>query len=207
MMDNETPAAPRRRYMRRQPKVETIEEVDESLANIAAIDSAPPLTPMRPPLRDAMREEDPRAAAERRTAEILGHLPEAENAADEFYAPKPPDGWSYEWKRRTVYNAEDPAYQVQLRQTGWEPVPVSRHPEMMPAGWKGKEIERKGMVLMERPKEITDRIMENERMKARKQVRAKEEQLSAAPQGQFDRDHPQAKPKIKKGYEPMPIPE
>ena len=53
---------------------------------------------------------------------------------DEFYIDPSdiPDGWSYEWKRRTVLGAEDPAYQVALARSGCEPVPTSRHPSYMP---------------------------------------------------------------------------
>jgi hypothetical protein len=43
--------------------------------------------------------------------------------------------------------------------------------------------------------------------KAREQIRAKEAQLSSAPDGQFTRDHDRVKPKINKGFEPMPIPQ
>jgi hypothetical protein len=43
-------------------------------------------------------------------------------------------------------------------------------------------------------------------MKARKQVRDKEAQLSGAPDGQFTRDHAQTRPKINKSYEAVPIP-
>jgi hypothetical protein len=39
-------------------------------------------------------------------------------------------------------------------------------------------------------------------------VRAKEQQLAGTPEGGLGhRDHAQAKPKIKKSYEAMPIPE
>ena len=80
-------------------------------------------------------------------------------------------------RRQRVLGQEDPAYPVALRRTGWEPVPVSRHPEMMPPG-AGGVIERKGMVLMERPKEITDEMKAIDYRNARNQVRTKEQQLT-----------------------------
>ena len=162
----------------------------------------------RPPLRASMREEDPRMTAAKRAAEILGQIDGAAAAgADDFIAPPPPPGWSYEWKRHTIYNQEDPAYQTQLARYGWEPVPVSRHPEMMPVATKSSIIERKGMILMMRPAEVTDRIREMERREAARQVRSKEEQLGTAQDGHFGRDHQQVRPKVSKSYEAMPIPD
>jgi len=94
-----------------------------------------------------------------------------------------PPGWSYEWKRVSIYNAPDPSYQVNLAQRGWDAVPASRHPEMMPIGYEGATIDREGMRLMERPAEITDEAKAAERKEARDQVRGKEEQVMRAPAG------------------------
>jgi hypothetical protein len=161
-------------------------------------------TSIRPP----MREESPAERAAKRAAEIRQHMVGDEEGADEFYVPLNyiPDGWSYEWKRHTIYNQEDPAYQVQLARDGWEPVPASRHPDMMPSG-DHPFISRKGMILMERPKEITDESRAFDLRKARAQVKAKEQQLGHAPNDQFERNHPQARPKINKSFEPIPVPE
>jgi len=191
----------------------SIDAVDETITAIEAAAPAPQIAaPVfeRPAMRPAMRDEDPRAAAARRSAEIRGHLPNEVENADEFYIPPSiiPDGWTYEWKRRTVYGAEDPAYQVALARTGWEAVPTRRHPEMMPAGWKGETIERKGVILMERPKEITDSVEDMNRRRARNQVRAKEQQLAASPPGTMEKEFsdPRTKPNIRKSFEAMPIP-
>ena len=152
-------------------------------------DEAPAEAP-RPEMRPAMRDDDSRAAADRRTAEILGHLGGMDEGTDEFYIDPSviPDGWHYEWKRRMVQGQEDPAYQVALARTGWTPVPSERHPELMPSNWKGGTIERKGQVLMERPKEITNRVRELDERRARNQVRAKEQQLAAAPPGTMEKE-------------------
>jgi len=167
-------------------------------------------TSSRPDMRPELRDDDPRTAAKRRAAVILGHLGSMDEGIDEFYfsPDQIPDGWTYEWKRRTIMGQEDPAYQVALARTGWEAVPSRRHPEMMPAGWKGETIERKGMVLMQRPREITERIEELDLRKARNQIKAKEQQLNAAPPGTMQSEYTNAKtkPKISKSYEAMPIP-
>jgi hypothetical protein len=165
---------------------------------------------VRPSVRPApVKEESPRERAERRAAELRGHS-DTDDGTDEFFVEPGiiPDGWSYEWKTRTVLGAEDPAHQVALQRKGWEIVPASRHPEMMPLGYKGVEIARKGMILMERPLSITEEARSAEARRARLQVRAKEEQLSASKPGEFERTHKgENLTKIKKGYEAMPIPE
>lgn len=208
MENDSNPARRRRGRPRNDPKTAQEEALMPAPVEAAPQEAVAPATPPRPALRTAMREEDPRAAATRRAQEIMGHIGDVDAGTDDFYFDMRtvPDGWCYEWKRKTVYNQEDPAYQVQLARTGWTPVPASRHPEMMPVGAHYQTIERKGQVLMERPQEITDQFRRLDEKRAKDQVRVKEGQLSSAPQGQFDRNHPQARPNIKKGYEPMPVP-
>lgn len=155
------------------------------------------------------REEDPRVRAARRTQELEEHG-SLDQGSDKFYIdPKIiPDGWSYEYRRFTVLGHEDPSYQVELANAGWEPVPLSRHPELMPAGHQGNTILRLGQMLMERPKVITDKKKAADYRAARDQVRAKETQLGAAPPGTFERDNkgvPLAS--VKKNFESIPIPE
>jgi hypothetical protein len=189
----------------REPRAQM--NIDGDLQTISRAETAPPSI-TRPALRAALREDDdPRARAAKRAAEIKGTGFVMDEGVDEFRAPPPPEGWNYEWKRKTVIGQEDPAYQVDLARRGWEPVPASRHPDMMPSTGGYDSIERKGMILMERPKEITDEAREIERRKAISQVRAKEAQLSEAPQGQFERDDPRVRPNIKKSFEPVEIPE
>lgn len=160
-------------------------------------------------IRPSMRDEDPRSRAAQRAAELRGHLTDVVDNVDEFYVDPDsiPDGWTYEWKRNTVYGAEDPAYQVQLARSGWTSVPVSRHPEMMPHNTSDTVISRKGMILMECPTEIVQERVAADKQKARNQVRAKEAQLAGTPEGTMTRDHAQARPKINKSYEAMPVPE
>lgn len=165
-----------------------------------------PLVIDRPAMRPAMREEDPRVAAARRAAEIRGHIGNLDEGTDDFRAPTPPDGWTYEWKRRTVMGQEDPAYQVQLARMGWEAVPTGRHPEMMPHAGNHPHIERKGQVLMMRPSVISDESRQIELRKARAQVKHKEQQLHATPEGTMTRDDARVRPTISKSYDPIPVP-
>jgi len=138
-------------------------------------------------LREQSKSGDDKSAslarAEARLREIRKGMPEGGDNRDKFWAPSPPDGFDYQWRRRTIYNQEDPSYQVELIRQGWEPVPLSRHPEMMPRGWKGETIEVEGQVLMERPMVLTQEARLRENRAAREAVLTKEAQLRATRKG------------------------
>jgi hypothetical protein len=170
--------------------------------------SEPGVAVPRADMRAEMREESSADRAKRRAAEIRGHLGGLDDGTDEFYVDLTcvPDGWTYEWKRLSLLGAEDPTYTVHLARMGWEPVPSSRHPEMMPSGWARGTIERKGLILMERPSEVVDEARRLQDRAARDQVRAKEAQLSGTPDGTMTRDHEKVRPAIKKSFEAMPVP-
>lgn len=120
---------------------------------------------------------DSKARAEARIRQLRGN-PELQGIErDKYYAPEPPDGWSYEWKLKSVLNQDDLDRIRQNEAAGWEPVPLSRHPELMPRGWKGETVEVGGLVLMERPKVFTDEAKEEERRLAREAVLTKEAQM------------------------------
>lgn len=167
-------------------------------------------TSIRDPKRGAMRAADSLERAAQRAAELRGHLGNDDEGVDEFYISPDdvPDGWTYEWKRKTLLGAEDPAYQVSLLRAGWEPVPTSRHPSYMPMDGNYPVIERKGMILMERPSEIQEEMRARDRRKAGLQVRNKEIQLSQPRAGEFERSNKdQSLVKVSRGYEAIPIPE
>lgn len=67
----------------------------------------------------------------------------------------PEQGWTYEWRTRTVKNAPWTQQIVDDEQAGWTPVPASRHPgRIMPTGYEGP-IEYNGLMLMERDNRLT----------------------------------------------------
>lgn len=117
------------------------------------------------------------ARAEARMRELRDSMGEGAEERDKFWAPKPPDGWDYQWKRRLIMGEEQASYQVELARKGWEAVPLSRHPDMMPMGWAGNTIEVEGLVLMERPKVLTQEARQLEAQDARANVLTKEAQL------------------------------
>lgn len=180
------------------------------IESTTAIMEEPAADPVRPAIRPSLRE-DPRLAAARRAAEIRGHLQDnLDDGTDRFSAPKPPEGWTYEWKRKSTLGMEDHSHMNNLKRAGWEEVPAdfdADHRSMMPSNWTNNTIERDGMILMMRPSVITDEMRQIELRRARGQVKAKESQLNDAPPGQFERFHQdRALSKVHKGYEPIPVP-
>ena len=149
--------------------------------------------------------------ARRRAAELRSHG-SFDAGSDKFAFDLSiiPAGWSYEWKRHTVMGASDPSYQVNLAQRGWEAVPASRHPEMMPLGYEGGTIDRDGMRFMERPAIISEEARDEDKKNARELVKGKEAQVTGNPAGDnspFDRDNKgKSLNSIKRTYEPMEIP-
>ena len=125
---------------------------------------------------------------------------------DEFYIDPRiiPEGWDYNWKREFVAGQPEDDHLIEMRMAGWEAVDAKRHPEMMPIGYSGP-IRKKGMLLMERPMEITRMAQEREVSTAKEVVAAKERALGLAPAGTFERDR--SKTGVKKSYQPMNIPQ
>jgi hypothetical protein len=165
-----------------------------------------PAAPAAPPPRD---EEDSRTRAARRAEELRehnGHMKDEENKF--FIDPRwIPDGWSYEYKRLTLLGKPDPSYETELKQKGWEAVPRSRHPFLMPDSETGESIIREGQILMERPLEITEEVRARDKRRAREQVTGKEQQLGGAPPGTFDRANKDSSlVNIRKTFEHIPIP-
>jgi len=79
-------------------------------------------------------------------------------------------------------------------------------PEMMPGMGNHPNVERKGMALMMRPAVISEEARQIEKKRARDQIRAKEAQLTATPEGTLTRDDARVRPQIKKGYSPISVP-
>lgn len=125
---------------------------------------------------------------------------------DEFYIDPRiiPEGWDYNWKREFVAGQAEDDHLIEMRIAGWEPVDSKRHPQMMPVGYTGP-IRKKGMILMERPMEITEMAQERERITAKEVVTAKEKALGMSPAGTFERDRRQTG--VKKSYQPINVPQ
>jgi len=163
----------------------------------------------RPEMRQEQREESSRERAERMAAEILARDEMVGDFVDKFPMPDsgPPDGWHYEWKKKSVMGFEDRSYAIQLATNGWRPVPAERHPEFMPVGGNFLAIEREGMILMEIPTAVVKSRQAGAFRRAREQIEIKRQQMSHAPPGTFERDNKgNSMVNIRRGYEPLQIP-
>jgi hypothetical protein len=115
---------------------------------------------------------------------------------DKWFA-QAPAGWTYEWKTHSVWNKEFPAYLNNLYRKGWSAVPAARHRDLVYPEYEGDSIIIDGMLLMERPKELTDRQRIRDYRKAVDQIRFSEQKLSEAPAGTAPRDiHMKTMPRV-----------
>jgi hypothetical protein len=128
-------------------------------------------------------------AAELRAQEILDALDGDVGGANELDIPVSlaPTGWEYQLKAASIAGMENRHHLLAMKRSGWTPVPASRHPHLMPAGYDGA-IEIKGLLLMEKPKILTDRSREVEEREARAQLRNSEERLMDTPANTGPRD-------------------
>jgi hypothetical protein len=152
-----------------------------------------PRAPMHGPRLRGYREQDhqpdhtePRRRRRRKATAV----------EDIYYIPveEIPEGSSYEWKRWTVIGQEDPFYIAQMREQGWEPVSPKRHPTWVTPDWKLPYIIKGGMILMERPIELTEEARAEQRTLARQQVREAEARLGRTP----GNTHQRLAPKVTK---------
>lgn len=109
---------------------------------------------------------------------------------DVFYVPPHliPRGYTVEWKRISTLNKEeDDSYFVDLADQGWEAATVAQFPDLVSKNYTGKSIIRKGMMLMIRPKELTEEARAEDLQAAREQVKDKLAALGRADKGEFKR--------------------
>lgn len=114
-----------------------------------------------------------------------------------------PPGWTYEWKRKTLSGMEDVDHLNALADNGWTSVPADRH-----AGTAGKsktgEIVRDGLMLMERPVELTREARAEESAAARAQIQAQNDQYRGRMPSGMSTEHPGVRPNIRGAYEQAP---
>ena len=102
---------------------------------------------------------------------------------DPYYIPPGviPDGWVYQFKRKTVHGMDNPSEQAAMQRGGWTPVPAERHDGFfLPAGVKG-EIVIGGLILMERPVELEEEARWEDKQAADAQVNGSRRQFGFAP--------------------------
>lgn len=123
---------------------------------------------------------------------------------DRFHVPPElvPRGWTYEWKRELTVGQEDTAHLISLQENGWTPVMASTHEGyFMPAGYSGP-IRRDGMILMERPAELTAEARAEEQDAASTLMRTQREQLGLQLPSGFDGRHRGLPQRVSQTYAP-----
>lgn len=163
--------------------------------------------------RDVAAAERDRAEARIRSLREGGWRAEdTVSSQDEFYVDPDLSGsdWTYEWKAVKTLGLDLSTHYMALLRQGWEPVPTSRHPEMMPISAKPSDpIERKGLMLMERPRILTDEARRAQERDARLLVRNNEASLGQTSGPDiFERHNKDSSMvKLKKGFERLEIPD
>jgi hypothetical protein len=80
------------------------------------------------------------------------------DSGDQFHVPEElkKDGWDYEWKTTRINAADvDGSELAFIHEQGWRPVKAKDMPRMCAPGYRGKTIERLGMILCMRPMHLT----------------------------------------------------
>lgn len=135
-------------------------------------------------------------------------LRENDDDASDFWVDpdKIPDGMTYEWKRLDQgFGKADPKYVARMERMGWRPVPAHRHPELFGrVADKDTPAVYGGMMLMERPVELTKDARAFEYKKARRNVKDQSDRLGLSTQTLMPRVRP--KGKNSQSYEPVDIP-
>ena len=129
------------------------------------------------PAKTKETKEQSIARAEAKIRQLRGNPELSGMDRDKYWAPPPPAGWDYQWRLKSVMGKDEIDQIRQDELNGWEAVPLSRHPELMPRDWKGATIEVGGLVLMERPLIFTQEAREEEKRLAREAVYTKEAQM------------------------------
>lgn len=140
----------------------------------------------RTDLRDIEAREGLRESPEKRLTR------RRHSGSDKFSIParflNDPDV-SYEWKRTAIVGMPDHEHQIDLRENHWQPVMAADMPGMMPSGYEGA-VERAGMVLMRRPRYLTEEATEENLDIARRQVQHNERKLGITDHGTLPRTKP-----------------
>lgn len=150
--------------------------------------------PLRQSVQTPIRQE---------TAIAHGRTRKRKGSIDQFEVPQNlvPDGWTYEWKAKEVIGMPQTAHMVGLFENGWTTVPSERHEGYFMAPGHRGEISRGGLVLMERPVELTAEARAEERAATMGLVNAQKQQLGLSLPDSFDGNHPGVRPRVNVSYE------
>lgn len=118
-----------------------------------------------------------------------------------------PSGSTWEWKRATIMGQPDQENQISAKEAGWLPVTwgmrlSSKRPPGLTELGLDEPVFRKGMMLMERPVELTREARTEDSQRASQQVLDKFRELGQAPAETLPRDHPNLRNRVTREYAP-----
>lgn len=134
--------------------------------------------------------------------DFTGIKREVDEAKDFLYVPESlkPDGIALEWKRQSVLNKEDKKHRAELYRAGWRYVPSNSEgfAEHFASFITGDIFEYEGLVLMYRPKTMSDAAQKEESRKAGALVQDKMEEMGMASP---EKDIPGKRFTLSRGFE------
>ena len=118
-----------------------------------------------------------------------------------------PDGFTVEWKRYSTMGKVDNEWMLGLERDGWEPAQPKDFPSRVSKNYTGNVVTHKDLILMIRPKELTQEAQQEERLNATGQVKSKFEELGLSKAGEAPRvdGNGRSMVKINKSYEKIPV--
>lgn len=165
--------------------------MDDNDINQPARRGRPPKNPALQSMMSDPRLQDEAPAVSNRTEQRQPMRRRKKlTSADKFYVDQAriPAGMTYEWRRHTIVGQEDREHMIDTYENGFTPVPAERHPELAGMGAKpGQQIERGGLVLMERPAELRDEALAEYGHDAKAQTNMQMRRLKLTEDGQMDR--------------------
>lgn len=127
---------------------------------------------------------------------------DVDEGKDHLFIPEhlKPDGIALEWKRHSVLNKEDKKHRAEVWRAGWRYVPSNSEgfAEHFASFIAGDIFEYEGLVLMYRPKTMSDTAKKEEARKAGALVQDKMEEMGMTSEY---RDIPGKKFKLERGFE------
>lgn len=134
--------------------------------------------------------------------DFTGIKREVDEAKDFLYVPESlkPDGIAIEWKRQSVLNKEDKKHRAEVYRAGWRFIPSNSEgfAQHFASFISGDIFEYEGLVLMYRPKTMSDAAKKEEQRKAGALVQDKMEEMGMSSE---HKDIPGKRFKLERGFE------
>lgn len=128
---------------------------------------------------------------------------------DELYIdPKEiPDGFAVEWKRYSTHGKIDNEHHLSLERDGWEYAQPKDFPSRVGKHFTGDKVTHKDLILMIRPKELTEEARREDKINSINQVQTKLKEIGLSGQGEAPRvdGHGRSMAKVNVSYDKIPV--